>query len=134
MKNFHQTSRLVTEEVLERIQTTLEASWSRDTVDPENKNHWSVENKSLGQCAVTALVIHDMFGGRMIYDKANFHIWNEFSDGTQHDFTRSQFKDEKVFSIYKYKSREDILYDERGKATGIFERYTLLKQKMSAWK
>ena len=63
----------------------------------------------------------------MIYDKANFHIWNELPDGSQHDFTRSQFIDERVFSIYKYKTKDDILYDDRGKKTNIELRYKLLK-------
>lgn len=109
------------------IEKALRYAWSRGTTDPKKADKWSENNKAFGQCAVTSVLINDLFGGRMIYDKANFHIWNELPDGTQHDFTRSQFTNEKVFSVYKCKNREDILYDERGRKTHIEDRYFKLK-------
>lgn len=72
-----------------------------------------------------------MFGGRMIYDKVNFHIWNELPDGSQHDFSRTQFKDNTIFSIYKYKTKDDILYDERGLKFKIIDRYQDLSVKFN---
>lgn len=111
------------------MEKALEKAWSRETADPDRQGQWSEKNKALGQCAVTAVLIYDLFGGRMLYDKANFHIWNEFPDGSQHDFSRSQFTDERTFSVYKYKTKDDILYDERGQKTNIVERYQKLKQK-----
>ena len=129
MKNFYQKSDLIDQETIAKIEKVLELAWSIETTDPESREKWSEENKVLGQCAVTAVLIFDLFGGRIIYDKKNFHIWNEFPDGTQQDFTRSQFTDERTFSIYKYKTKEDILYDERGRKNNIVEKYQKLKQR-----
>lgn len=129
MKNFHQKSDLISKEMIARINKALEKAWSRETVDFESREQWTEENKAFGQCAVTAVLIYDLFGGRMIYDKSNFHIWNEFPDGTQHDFTRSQFTNERVFSVYKYKTKDDILYDERGRKNNISEKYQKLKHR-----
>lgn len=130
MKNFHQKSDLISQETITKIKKALKSAWSLETTDPDRREQWSEENKALGQCAVTAILIFDLFGRRMIYDKANFHIWNEFPDGTEHDFTRSQFKDERIFSIYKYKTKDDILYDERGLKNNIAEKYQKLKQRL----
>jgi hypothetical protein len=127
MENFHQKSGLISKEKIEKIEKALKTAWSKETADPDTKGKWSEENKAFGQCAITSVLIYDLFGGRMIYDKANFHIWNEFPDGSQHDFARSQFTYNRIFTVYKYKTREDILYDERGKKTHIEERYKKLK-------
>lgn len=131
MKNYHQKSTLISPEMILKIGQALDTAWSRETADPDSKDQWSDENKSVGQCAVTSVLIYDLFGGRMIYDKANFHIWNELPDGSQHDFTRSQFTDERIFSIYKYKTKDDILFDERGKRVNLEARYNQLKQNLS---
>lgn len=129
MKNLHQDSSLINREVIFRVETALESAWVGETADPDEADDWTENTKALGQCAVTAVLVYDLFGGRMIYDKANFHIWNELPDGSQHDFTRSQFKEERNFTVYKYKTKEDILYDERGRQTHILDRYNLLKEK-----
>lgn len=128
MKNYHEKSKLITPEEITKIELALENAWSKETTDPVEIENWTEENKALGQCAITSVLINELFGGRMIYDKANFHIWNEFPDGSQHDFSRSQFLDERMFSIYKYKTSGDILFDERGNKTNILERYTKLKR------
>lgn len=130
MKNFHQKSSLISQEVIEK-KKALEVAWSRETTDPDSRDRWSEDNKALGQCAITSVLIYDLFGGRMIYDKANFHIWNELPDGSQQDFTRSQFTNERIFTVYKYKTKEDILYYERGKKTHIEEKYKKLKENFS---
>jgi len=135
MKNYHQDSKLITSEEISKIENAFQSAWCKNTADPIETKNWSIKNKALGQCAVTSVIIYDLFGGRMIYDKENFHIWNEFPDESQHDFSRTQFLEDKIFSIYKYKTKEDILFDERGKATNILERYKLLKQRFNNfWK
>lgn len=128
MKNYHQPTKLISMEEINKIEKVLFNSWSNETTDPENKDAWTVENKALGQCAPTSLLIFDMFGGQLIYDKTNFHIWNELPDGSQQDFTRSQFITKRKFSIYKYKTKADVLYDKRGIETKLERRYEILKQ------
>lgn len=129
MNNLYQISKLLSKQDFEKIEKALKNSWSKETTFPDTKDKWSEENKAFGQCVPTALVIYDLFGGRMIYDKANFHIWNELPDGTQQDFSREQFIDEREFNIYKYKNKEDILYDETGKRTQILRRFQIFKKK-----
>lgn len=129
MNNLYTPSKLLTKLDFQRLEKAFRYVWSRETTFPDTKNQWSKENKAFGQCAVTALIIYDLFGGRMIYDKANFHIWNELPDNTQQDFSREQFLEEREFGIYKYKSKEDILSDETGQRTHTLKRYQLLKKK-----
>lgn len=107
----------------------LEKAWCKETTYPDIKNEWTEGNKAYGQCAITSIIIFDMFGGRLIYDKGNFHIWNELPDSTQHDFSRIQFQDERSFSVHKYKTKEDVLFDENGVRTKTDSRYKLLKKK-----
>lgn len=129
MKNLYQPSKIVSLEEFAKIEKAFEKAWSLETTYPDIKFKWSKSNKALGQCAPTALIVYDMFGGRLIYDKATFHIWNELPDGTQQDFSRIQFQEDREFSIYKYKTKEDVLYDKTAQRTDMVKRYTLLKQR-----
>ncbi len=69
------------------IRTALRASWSRDTAV-----QWTRDNPALGQCNVTAAVIHDLFGGRILRTKLRgiWHYYNEI-EGRRIDLTDSQF-------------------------------------------
>lgn len=129
MKNYYEPSKLLSDTDIAKFELAFEQSWSRQTAYPDSQNNWTSKNKALGQCAITALIIYDLFGGRMIYDKSNFHIWNELPDGTQQDFSRKQFLRNREFTIYKYKTKEDVLFDETGKRTKIDKRYKLLKMR-----
>lgn len=131
MKNLYQQSDLLSKDDFKKIQLAFYKSWTRETAFPEVLKDWTPRNKALGQCAITAIIIFDLFGGRIIYDKENFHLWNELPDGTQHDFSRSQFKDKRIFKFYKYKLKEDILMDETGIRTDANSRYLLLKQRFT---
>lgn len=67
----------------------LEQSWDAATsADPA----WSTLVPSRGQCAVSALVVQDEFGGnlvRAIVDGVS-HYWNRLADGSEIDATRAQ--------------------------------------------
>lgn len=119
----------MSEKDFRKFEKAFEKAWTKETTYSDVKDKWTEAEKSYGQCAPTALVVNDLFGGRMLYDKKNFHIWNELPDGTQQDFSRKQFKQPTVFTIYKYKSKDEILTDENGQRTKIDERYKLLKQR-----
>ncbi|MFA6338460.1 MAG: hypothetical protein WCW87_00125 [Candidatus Paceibacterota bacterium] len=48
---------------IEVLKRALEKSWTQKTsADPKN---WNKENPQWGQCAVTALVVQDLFGGKI---------------------------------------------------------------------
>lgn len=131
MKNLYQPSSLLTKSEFKKIEKALENAWSQETTNPDVKNEWTEDNKAYGQCAITSLIIYDMFGGKLIYDKENFHIWNELPDKSQQDFSRKQFLNERTFSIYKYKTKEDILFDENGVRTKTNKRYKLLSKRFN---
>ena len=58
---------------LEALQAAIRASWSLETCDPTDAAEWTPANPSRGQCAVTALVVHDLFGGQLLEAEVCFH-------------------------------------------------------------
>jgi hypothetical protein len=83
---------------LEDLHAAIRASWCLETCDPTDTAEWSPDNPSRGQCAVTALVVHDLFGGELLEAEVHiqdgsqqgFHYWNRLADA-EVDFTREQF-------------------------------------------
>jgi hypothetical protein len=65
----------------------LRRSWSVET-----GRHWQRDNPASGQCGVTALVVHDRFGGEILKTDVNgaWHFYNRIDD-RRVDFTMSQF-------------------------------------------
>lgn len=82
----------------EELEAAIRASWSLETCDPTDVAEWTPSNPSRGQCAVTALVIHDVFGGQLLEaevhlpdgSRQGFHYWNRLA-GVDVDLTRGQF-------------------------------------------
>ncbi|KKR80604.1 MAG: hypothetical protein UU73_C0001G0282 [Candidatus Daviesbacteria bacterium GW2011_GWA1_41_61] len=132
VKNLYQNSQLLTQKDFKKLEKAFEYAWSKETTSPIIEDEWSEDNKAYGQCAITALIICDLYGGRIIYDKGNLHVWNELPDGTQQDFSRKQYKEDLIFTIYKYKTKGDLLSDNYGRKTQITPRYQLLKQRLEA--
>ena len=71
----------------EQVARALRKSWSLVTA-----RQWTLENPAAGQCNVTALLVHELFGGELL--KTNLpegdHFYNRI-DGQRYDFTDSQF-------------------------------------------
>jgi hypothetical protein len=132
MDNLYTPSKLLSLEKFEQISQAFAQAWAKDTAYPTALIEWSEENKALGQCTPTTAIIYDLFGGRLIYDKANFHMWNELPDGTQQDFSRCQFTDDRTFSIYKYQTKDEALFNEKALAAHTFAKYELLKKRFLA--
>jgi hypothetical protein len=94
---------------LDELARRLEDSWTRETsADPA---HWSTENSSYGQCAVTALIVQDHFGGELLRARVNgvSHYWNRLPLGLEVDFTRKQFGADPDVPTGEVKSREFVL-------------------------
>ena len=47
---------------IEKLKEILQACWSKETCYPKQKENWNKNNPSLGQCAVTSLIVNDYFG------------------------------------------------------------------------
>jgi len=88
---------------LEGLEAAIRASWSLDTCDPSDAAQWTPANPSRGQCAVTALVVHDLLGGLLLEAEVHradgspqgFHYWNRLA-GVDVDLTWDQFADGEV--------------------------------------
>ncbi|MEY9884293.1 hypothetical protein [Bradyrhizobium sp. USDA 329] len=69
------------------VQRTLHKAWSLATA-----GQWTANNPAAGQCNVTALLIHELFGGDLLRTplSAGDHFYNRI-EGRRYDFTASQF-------------------------------------------
>jgi len=78
-----------------RLEEAIQKSWSKETSsDPEN---WNDNNPAWGQCAVTALIVNDYLGGKVVWAEAKLadgraisHYFNGIED-IEIDLTRKQF-------------------------------------------
>jgi hypothetical protein len=76
---------------LQALEEALESAWSAETSwDPA---HWNSANPAWGQCAVTALLIQESFGGILLVSMVGGiqHYWNRLPNGREIDLTRQQF-------------------------------------------
>lgn len=72
--------------------------WSADTCAPRMRGDWSPDNKTLGQCSITAFLLQDLFGGRVYgvpLKDGNFHCFNAVGECV-FDLTSEQFGDVKL--------------------------------------
>ena len=76
----------------------LSELWCAGTCAPRMRDRWSPENKTLGQCSITAFLAQDIFGGRVFgvpLGDGNYHCFNVVN-GRAFDLTREQFGDKKL--------------------------------------
>ena len=67
--------------------------WQADTCAPRLRDGWSEDNRTLGQCSITAFLVQDIFGGRVygiLRPGGNYHCYNVV-DGRVFDLTSEQF-------------------------------------------
>ena len=69
------------------IQGILRKSWSLAT-----SSKWTMQNPAAGQCNVTSLLVHELFGGDLLKTPLlqGDHFYNRIG-GERYDFTESQF-------------------------------------------
>ncbi|MFE1292859.1 hypothetical protein [Streptomyces sp. NPDC058751] len=83
------------------LDKALRASWAADTASPDDQADWEPGNPAWGHCDITALVVHDIFGGDLVVGEVylagggqrGFHWWNRLPSGVELDLTREQFRD-----------------------------------------
>lgn len=74
----------------------LSEIWCEYTCAPRMRDGWSRDNKTLGQCSITAFLAQDIFGGKVYgvpREGGNFHCYNVVGD-CFFDLTSEQFGDE----------------------------------------
>jgi hypothetical protein len=96
-------------QTIDELADQLAQAWTKSTsADPER---WSRQNPALGQCAVTALVVQDLFGGDLLRAQVRgvSHYWNRLPSGQEVDLTRQQFGDIADFPAGEFKTRGFVL-------------------------
>ena len=76
----------------------LSGIWCADTCAPRMRSRWSPDNRTLGQCSITAFLAQDIFGGKVygiLREGGNYHCYNVVG-GCVFDLTSEQFGDEKL--------------------------------------
>lgn len=116
------------------LENALNATWSVETAYSGDRKYWSSERNSIGQCTVTAMIVYDFFGGKIVRGYSEkyklFHYWNEIN-GKKVDLTYNQFSYDKSdieFTKIIYKSKENLM-----KIGSVRSRYLLLKRKIDEY-
>ena len=97
----HATVPAVTEEYKKikdprHLYDLLSNIWCADTCAPRMRDGWTKENRTLGQCSITAFLAQDIFGGNVygiLRSGGNYHCYNVVGDCV-FDLTSEQFGDE----------------------------------------
>lgn len=102
--------------------------WGPDTA--VDASAWSADRPSTGQCAVTALLIQELFGGSILRGELRgmSHYWNWLPSGEELDLTRSQFDVFEMHGSPQERAREELLSN---RATRV--RYELLKSRIDVF-
>ncbi len=106
----------------------LAGIWSADTCAPRMRHEWSPANITRGQCSITAFLIQDLYGGKVLgvpLKDGNYHCFNVVGNCV-FDLTSEQFGDVKLdYTDCPEQSREVHFAKEEKR-----QRYELLKEKL----
>ena len=108
----------------------LSEIWCAETCAPRMRSDWSPENKTLGQCSITAFLLQDLYGGKVFgvpLGDGNYHCFNVVGDCV-FDLTSEQFGDRKLnYTDCPEQFRETHFAKEEKR-----QRYELLKASLFA--
>ncbi len=89
------------------ITQAIRTGWAADTCSPDDltRSPWTADNPAWGHCDITALVVHDFFGGELLAgevyldgEQQGYHMWNRLPSGIEIDLTHEQFRRGQVVS------------------------------------
>ena len=105
--------------------------WSKDSCAPGMRDKWSIDNKTLGQCSITAFLMQDLYGGEVYgipLGDGNYHCYNKVCD-TIFDLTSEQFLGVTLdYSNSILQSREEHFKKEEKKLRYLNLKNELLKR------
>ena len=120
---------------LAQIEEAIRASWSLDTA--EEDDGWTPENPSRGQCDVTSLVVHDLFGGDLLAAEVfrdgrriESHMWNRLPNGMDVDLTRDQFRDGDVIGEPSVRPRNPNIAQPEHPRYHRYQAYLVLAERV----
>lgn len=111
---------------------SLSGIWCRETCAPRMRSEWSEDNKTKGQCSITAFLAQDIFGGEVYgtYSKqGDLHLYNSVN-GIIFDLTSEQFGEEASLLVYdrnNLQSRDATIHFGNEEK---YKRYLYLKKEL----
>ena len=105
--------------------------WCAETCAPRMRGDWSPDNRTLGQCSITAFLVQDIFGGKVYgipLPDGGFHCYNAVGDCV-FDLTSEQFGDLKL----TYAGNPEQFRDEHFRKEEKRQRYEQLKAALKAY-
>ncbi len=109
----------------------LSELWCRETCAPRMRSQWTPENKTMGQCSITAFLVQDIFGGKVYgipREGGSFHCYNVIGNCC-FDLTSEQFGDEKLVYENNPEQFREVHFAKEEKRL----RYELLKKMLTEW-
>jgi len=106
----------------------LTGIWCAETCAPRLRDRWNADNKTLGQCSVTAFLLQDFFGGKVygvLRPGGNYHCFNVV-ENCVFDLTSEQFGDEVLDYTDCTEQFREIHFLKEEKR----QRYEFLKQRV----
>ena len=106
----------------------LSGIWSADTCEPRMRGDWSPDNPTLGQCSITAFLMQDLYGGKVLgvpLGDGNYHCFNVVGDCV-FDLTSEQFGGEALCYDGCPEQLREVHFAKAEKKA----RYELLKSKL----
>ncbi len=76
----------------------LSKCWCAETCAPRMRADWTTDNRTLGQCSITAFLMQDIYGGKVYgvpLEDGNYHCFN-IVDDCVFDLTSEQFGTQKL--------------------------------------
>lgn len=102
--------------------------WCEYSCAPRLRKDWSINNKTLGQCSITAFLAQDIFGGEVWgikLDDGSYHCFNIVGK-TLFDLASEQFGD----VVLDYENRVIQNREEHFSTKEKEERYLYLRDKL----
>lgn len=117
-------------DTLGKLFAVLECCWCRETAYPSCQSDWVPNDPSYGQCAVTSMIVHDLFGGtihKIRVEGGGTHYFNKIN-GEYVDLTREQFD---LYDIpVEYEPNAEVPREYCGINKDTLERFSLLQKKI----
>ena len=81
-----------------KLYDALSEIWCEYTCAPRLRGDWNAENKTLGQCSITAFLVQDIFGGKVYgipREGGTFHCYNVVGESV-FEVPREKLGEEKI--------------------------------------
>ena len=109
---------------LRALRRAIEPGWDDRTAW---RGRWTAARPSLNQCAITAMLIQDLYGGDLVATTMDGvpHFYNRLPGGQEIDLTRDQFRRDAVAGRCEVRTRASLDAN-----TDTVRRYRLLRDRV----